>query len=463
MKSWLLKLSLKKKWTLAVGVTIFISYAIIAIVLYVALQTWLLNNEQKNAQRTVDDMTVFFETQGTTVTIQHLEQNSPLMKAIINQEQTVRIFNLDGIEVLRINGATAAAPLPKTVAELVEAVPVEQEVEGTHAYVVNTLVKIGPFQGVLQLIHPLATFDAMMKYMLTTLVITGLGALLLAVTLSYYLANVLIRPLIQLRESMTLIRDKGFEEKVDFHYTADDEIGDLLKIYETMLRELEIAFTQQQQFVADASHELRTPIQVLEGHLSMIERWGKHEPDILDEALHTSLEEIARMKRMIEELLQLARREKHDPLARTEVEDVVARVERELAQIYPQVTFQCRVVGQPQVIAISPNALVQIVRNLFENAIRYNEHAPVIETTIHFLADETRIHIQDNGIGMTPEQLEKIFDRFYRIDSARTQKISGTGLGLSITKMLVEKYGAKITVESEIGVGSIFTLYFLVK
>ncbi|MER2191363.1 MAG: HAMP domain-containing histidine kinase [Solibacillus sp.] len=457
MKQWLLNLSLKKKWTVAVGCTIFISYTIIACVLYVALQTWLLNNEEKNAQRTVDDITMFLAAQGG-VTIQQLQNNSPLMKAILTQEQTVRIFNLDGVEVLRINDVTDAASIPAQLPALTK-----ETIHGTNAYVYHTVVQIGPFQGILQLIHPLTTFQAMMNYMMTTLVIIGLGALLLALTLSYYLANLLMKPLVELRESMVLVRDHGFEEKVDFKYAADDEIGELLHMYEAMLRELELSFTQQQQFVADASHELRTPIQVIEGHLSMLQRWGKHETDVLEEGLATSLEEIARMKKMIEELLELARRETLDQYATTNVIEDMQLVQSDLQHIYPHVQFLNDVVEQPVLLPISSNALMQILRNLYENAIRYNEREPIVKTTISSENGGITVTIADNGMGIRPEHLTKIFDRFYRVDEARTQKIAGTGLGLSITKMLVEKYRAKITVKSELGKGTKFILHFLEK
>lgn len=455
--SWFLRLSLKKKWTIAVGCTIFISYAIIAAVLYVALQTWLLSNEEKNAQRTVDDIALFLTTQGG-VTIQQLQTNTPLMRAILTQEQTVRIFNGDGIEVLRINDVTPAAPIPAQLPA-----STRQTIDGTNAYVYHTVVRIGPFQGILQLIHPLTTFEAMMSYMMTTLVIIGLGALLLAVTLSYYLANLLVKPLVELRESMVQVRDQGFSQKVDFHYVADDEIGELLAMYEAMLRELEIAFIQQQQFVADASHELRTPIQAIEGHLSMLHRWGKHEPDVLDEGLVTSLEEIRHMKKMIEELLELARRETLDESAKTNVIEERQAVQGELLRLYPHVQFSNRVVGQERPLPISSNALRQILRNLYENAVRYNERVPFIETEIYFEERGVTVTICDNGIGIAHEHLTQIFDRFYRVDEARTQKMSGTGLGLSITKMLVEKYRAQITVESKLGKGTKFTLYFLEK
>ena len=178
LKQAMNKRSLKSKWTLTVGVTIFVSYAIISVVLYIALQTWLINNEEKNAMRTVDDLTSFFEAQGSTVTIQKLQNNSALMKAILNQEQTVRIFNLDGLEVVRINDVTSAAPMPDIVNNDFSTILKKQQIDGTDNYVIHQLVQIGPFQGVLQLIHPLSTFHSMMNYILTTVLIVGFGALL---------------------------------------------------------------------------------------------------------------------------------------------------------------------------------------------------------------------------------------------------------------------------------------------
>ncbi|MER2128926.1 ATP-binding protein [Solibacillus sp. FSL H8-0523] len=451
--------SLKSKWMLAVGATIFISYALISVVLYVALQTWLLHNEEKNAVRTVDDMTSFFEAQSSTVTIQKLQNNSALMKAILTQEQTVRIFNFDGIEVIRINDVTPVARFPKN--ETNHTLMMErQSIDGVDAFVVHQLVQIGPFQGIMQLIHPLSTFQSMMKYILTTIIIVGAGALLFSVSISYYLANVLMKPLVQLRDAMNLVRNNGFKAQPEFRYKADDEIGDLLQMYRALMNELEISFTQQQQFVADASHELRTPIQVIEGHLSLLSRWGKNDPAVLEESLHTSLAEITRMKKMIEELLQLARREEVDVTQGADIAAVYEQVRKELVQLFPQVIFELNVLGHPTFVAVSEHALMQILRNIMSNGIRYNQLQPKLKTTIDYRNLAVTVTIQDNGIGIAQQHLPHIFDRFYRIDEARTNEISGTGLGLSITKMLVEKYQAEINVESIVNKGTVFILDF---
>ncbi|MEK4425359.1 HAMP domain-containing sensor histidine kinase [Solibacillus sp. FSL K6-1523] len=460
VKQTILNLSLKTKWILTVGATIFISYAIISIVLFIALQTWLLHNEEKNAMRTVDDITSFFESQSSAVTIQQLQNNTALMKAILNQEQTVRIFNFDGVEVIRINDVMHAAPLPQMTGDYFSPIIKQQKVETTDAFVVHKIVQIGPFQGMMQMIHPLTTFHAMLKYILTTIIIVGLGALLFSVSISYYLANFLIKPLVQLRDAMIDVRKRGFSAQPPFNYRADDEIGDLLTMYRSMMNELEISFTRQQQFVADASHELRTPIQVIEGHLSLIKRWGKDDPEVLAEALDTSLEEIVRMKKMIEELLQLARREEVDGHAIADVELVLKNVERELVQLYPNVQFEYDVIGQKELASITEQAAGQIFRNIISNGIRYNEQEPTIQLSIQYTKLAIIVTISDNGIGISEKHLPFIFDRFYRVDEARTNHIGGTGLGLSILKMLAEKYRIEINVKSSVDKGTSFILNF---
>lgn len=462
LKEKLLRLSLKSKWMLSVGVTIFVSYALISIVMYIALQTWLINNEEKNALRTVDDLTSFFEAQGTTVTIQKLQNNTALMKAILTQEQTVRIFNLDGIEVMRINDVSSVAQFPKGEQNFFSTIIEKQLIDGTEGYVMHQAVQIGQFQGIMQLIHPLATFQSMMNYIVTTICIVGFGALLFSVSISYYLANILMKPLIQLRDAMSLVRENGFKAQPKLDYAAKDEIGDLLYMYRMLMNELEISFTKQEQFVSDASHELRTPIQVIEGHLSLIKRWGKKDPEVMEEALTTSLTEITHMKKMIEELLQLARREEVDELATANIEQIYEQVKEELLQLYTDAQFQLTVVGQVAHALVTEQALAQIFRNIMSNSIRYNSNVPKIQMNIDYETDQSTIFvsIEDNGVGIAQQDLPYIFDRFYRIDESRTNKVSGSGLGLSITKMLAEKYQIEMNVESTLHKGTIFILNF---
>ncbi|KGR76920.1 HAMP domain-containing sensor histidine kinase [Ureibacillus sinduriensis] len=451
--------SLKKKWTISTAVVIFISYAVICSVIYLAFYSWLIQNEENNAIRTADDLTSFFSSQDNSISIQEFQRNTGLSKAIVNQNQTARIFNFDGYEVLQINNVNSAVALDLSYDQLEKPIVAKVNVDNEDVFVVNKLVTIGNFTGILQLIHPLSTFQSMMQYIITTMLIAGIGAILLAGFIGYYLANVLIRPLQDLRDSMLSIQKKGFEEKINFTYDADDEIGDLLKLYVSMMEDLESSFAKQQQFVSDASHELRTPIQAIEGHLSLLQRWGKNDPDVLEESLNTSLEEVTKMKKMIEELLDLARKEERDEDAAANVKKVLSSVREELLIIYPNASIGIVEKGESKQAKITENALAQIARNIIENGIRYNDSVvPIIEMEVHYLSESIFLTIRDNGIGIPKEHLPYIFDRFYRVDPSRENNGGGTGLGLSITKMLTEKYQTEIDVTSMIGKGTTFTL-----
>ncbi|WP_339258020.1 HAMP domain-containing histidine kinase [Lysinibacillus sp. FSL K6-3209] len=445
-------LSLQRKWMLTSSAVIFISYAIICIVVYVSLHTWLLNDEISKVKRTRDDVASFLESQGPNISIQQIQQNTGLLKSIVDREQTVRLYNNDGIEILRINNASKAAPL-SPMQEIVQ-----MTIDKKDAYVVNEPIKLGFFQVYIQVIHPLTRFESLMRYLLTAMLIAGVGALFLSGSIGYYLANYLTKPLHALRASMKTVMDQGFNEPIQLSYASQDEIGDLLKMYNAMMNELQISFAQQQQFVADASHELRTPIQAIEGHLSLLKRWGKDDPAILEESIDTSLTEITRMRKMIEELLELARREEKDETSEANPVAVIEGVISEMAKLYPDATITLSKNGEIGAVFITPNALGQVIRNIVENAIRYCEKVPKVNISLLMKGDKVEFQITDNGIGIAEKNLPYIFDRFYRVDEARNRQIGGTGLGLSISKMLLEKYNASIEVKSEVNVGTVFLL-----
>ncbi|MGE7114782.1 sensor histidine kinase [Lysinibacillus sp. NPDC047702] len=457
LKKHLVNQTLQRKWMLTSSAVIFFSYAIICIVVYISLHTWLLNDEESKVTRTSYDLVSFLESQGPNLTIQQIQQNTGLLNSIVDRDQTVRLFNMDNIEIFSINDTSPAAPLT-TLREIIE-----MTIEKKDVFVINEPIRLGFFQGYIQVIHPLSGFQSLMHYLLTAMLIAGLGALVLSASIGYYLANYLMKPLQELRSSMKMVMDKGFNEPIKLTYTSHDEIGDLLKMYNAMMNELQISFTQQQQFVADASHELRTPIQAIEGHLSLLKRWGKDDPEILEESINTSLTEIARMRKMIEELLELARREEKDSSSEANAVEVIESVIEEMEHLHPEARIMLSKNGEIGLLFITENALSQIVRNLVENAIRYCEKIPEIQISLSVAGNEVLMEIEDNGIGIAQENIPFIFDRFYRIDEARNRQKGGTGLGLSITKMLLEKYNGSVEVKSEIDIGTVFFIKFPLK
>jgi len=460
MKKWkgyLVNQSLQRKWMLTSSAVIFFSYTIICIVVYISLHTWLINDEQSKIKLTRADLISFLESQGPNLTVQQIQKNTGLLKTIVDRDQTVRMFNVDGIEILSINNTSQAAPLT-ALNEVVE-----MTIDKKDAFVINEPIQLGFFKGYIQVVHPLSKFQSLMHYLLTAMLIAGVGGLVLSASIGYYLANYLMKPLHALRASMKTVMDKGFNEPIQLTYTSHDEIGDLLKMYNAMMNELQISFTKQQQFVADASHELRTPIQAIEGHLSLLKRWGKDDPEILEESIETSLTEIARMRKLIEELLELARREEKDIKSEADAVAVIEAVIEDTRLLHPDARIALSKDGEIGRLFITENALSQIVRNIIENAIRYCEKIPEIQISLSVLEQEVSVKIEDNGIGIAEENIPYIFDRFYRVDEARNRQIGGTGLGLSITKMLLEKYNSSVEVKSNKNVGTVFLLKFPLK
>lgn len=457
-KQQLLSLSLKKKWTIGSASVIFLSFALMSMVLFLALHGWLNHQEEQEVKRTMQDLTTFFETQGLSLTIQDIQANKGLMNSIVDKDQTVRLLNVDGIEIVQINNTSTFPPfnkgdVPRTGYEINK--------DDSDFISATGHLQLGRFDGYVQLIHPLNAFKSTMSYILTAMILFGIGALLLSGWIGFTLANYLLNPLRELKETMVHVNQYGFERDVHLSYKENDEIGELISVYESMMNKLKVSFEQQQQFMADASHELRTPIQVVEGHLSLLNRWGKSDPKVLDESLQTSLDETRKMKLLIDEMLELARGQQlkeYPPInIKLETDEVIG----EMFQLYPtaqiqHVYFELNTL----LVQVSPNSFQQIMRNILTNAIRYSKEPAKITISYETTPEQVMVHVKDEGIGMTQDQLSQIFNRFYRVESARSRHMGGSGLGLSIVKMLVENVQGTVTVRSEEGVGTTFIVIF---
>lgn len=461
LKQWgqyLSEQSLKKKWAISSAAVIFLSFAAMCIILYVALKGWLYQQEEQEVNRTMRDLTDFFEAQGPYLNVQDIQANTGLMTSIVDKEQTIRLLNQDGIELLQINDTSTFPPfeeisLPKEQYSLFA-----QDDESISAI---GHVQLGRFHGFVQLEHPLNKFQSVMSYILTAMLLFSICALLLSGLIGYMLASYLLIPLKELKKTMDDVAANGFEKELAIDYEAQDEIGELIAVFEDMMVKLKTSFDQQQQFMADASHELRTPIQVVEGHLSLLNRWGKDDPDILNESLSISLREIQQMKTLIDEMLELARGEQMNELQLTNIVQQTSEVIGELIQVFPSAYIEHDITLQPNLpVRISTNAYQQIIRNLLSNAIRYSKGKADVKISYEKTSNEIIVHVQDQGIGIEESHLTKIFDRFYRVDSSRSSDVGGSGLGLSIVKMLVEHARGTIHVSSEVQKGTVFTISF---
>ena len=197
----------------------------------------------------------------------------------------------------------------------------------------------------------------------------------------------------------------------------------------------------------------------------MLERWGKDDPQILDESIKASLQEADRMKHLIQEMLDLTRAEQIDvqyPYEITNVNEVVRRVVSDLAMVHPDFKIQLDEDDLPDdtEIQMYHGHLEQLLVILIDNGIKYSTDRKQINVSAGVTKKEVSIMVQDFGEGISPEDQKKIFNRFYRVDKARTREKGGNGLGLSIAQKLVDSYRGEISVESVEGQGSQFKMVF---
>lgn len=237
-----------------------------------------------------------------------------------------------------------------------------------------------------------------------------------------------------------------------------DEIGDLTMALNQTLERLETLFRTQQRFLADVSHELRTPLTTIRGNVDLMRRMN-----VADESFLNDIQaELERMTRLVNDLLLLARADVGGlPIERKVValDTLLLDVFRQISMLERQVDVILEEVDQVSVLG-DADRLKQLMLNLAENAMKYTADGGSVCLGLSKTATEAHIKIADTGIGIAAEDLPYIFDRFYRVDKARTRVHGGSGLGLSIVKWIVDVHGGTMEVESEVSKGTTFYVTF---
>lgn len=246
---------------------------------------------------------------------------------------------------------------------------------------------------------------------------------------------------------------------------AKDELHQLAETFNGLMHKLDVSFEQQRRFVADASHELKTPIAIIEGHTHMIQRWGKQSPEVLDESLAYIMSETQRMKELIAQLLLLAETEEALPdgaEAACDLKEILEELIHQTAHVNPGVQLHCEEKADEEaaVIRMPKGACHQVLRNIIENAFKYTPEGGMVHISHWVQGGQVIVTVEDTGIGISSEQLPHIFDRFYRTEASRNRTQGGSGLGLAIAKAIMERHGGSIAIDSTPGQGTKVTLRF---
>ena len=262
-----------------------------------------------------------------------------------------------------------------------------------------------------------------------------------------------------LEDAISKISPVISDEKI---YTGDSELHGLEEAINNLLERMRDSYKQQARFVSDASHELRTPISVIQGYANMLDRWGKNDESVLNESIAAIKSESENMKNLVEQLLFLAR----GINGKTQItcrefllNDMINEVLEESKMIDEKHIY--RYYNSEKIIAYGDISLLkQAARILIENAAKYtDENEVILLKTGMNEKEEPYFSVQDNGIGMEEEYIPHIFERFFRADTARVRKNGGTGLGLSIAKWIIDGHKGYFSVLSRKGIGTRITIF----
>lgn len=238
------------------------------------------------------------------------------------------------------------------------------------------------------------------------------------------------------------------------------ELKELTEAINAMLERLDAAYAAQIKFVDHASHELRTPIAVIQGYANLLNRWGKDDPAARQEAIDAIIAEGEAMKNLVEQLLFLARGDNHTMRVKPErldATEIAAQVLKETALVDQTHPLSADWEGAV-ILTADPDLLKECLRILVDNAVKYTPEGGRITLKIRRAEDSVRLEVIDEGVGVAGEDLPHVFDRFYRADASRARQTGGSGLGLSIAERIASCHNGHLEAVSAPGLGSKFAL-----
>jgi heavy metal sensor kinase len=334
-----------------------------------------------------------------------------------------------------------------------------------------------PINKIVQVAASLEDVEDALNTLFIILMITVPLALMVASLGGQFLANKALKPVDNITQTARMITSQNLNQRIK-PPKVKDEISRLTETFNEMISRLDQSFSQVKQFTTDASHELKTPLTILKGEVEVTLRKERTSHEY-QQTLRSNLEEINRMSQIVEDLLLLSRADSGE--LRLNKEEV------NLTEILHEVVNQMNMLAQSKNLRIEASnhhgdiqifgdalRIRELFLNLIENGIKYteeggsihislNKESPLSEKNLSNRPDRgqakfVKIIISDTGIGIAQEDQQKIFDRFFRVDKARSREQGGSGLGLSICKWIVEAHQGDIKVESEVGRGSSFII-----
>ncbi|HEX21714.1 MAG TPA: HAMP domain-containing protein [Actinobacteria bacterium] len=314
-------------------------------------------------------------------------------------------------------------------------------------YVAAQKITIGGKLLVIEVAKPIGDSLDALDRLRSVLLIAGLVVAGLSLAGGYLLAYLALKPIDILAASAESISSTTLEQRLPVK-NRSDEIGRLTITLNNLLSRLEQSFTRQRQFVSDAAHELATPLSSIRGHLGIIKSWGSAKPSVREEAINHIDMASQRMVTLINDLLALANWDE-EPTLHTQEFSVLPVINQAVSRIADANRVTIKVSVDADIIVFADRKQFErLIIILIDNALKYTPADGQVIVSARPQTGRLFISVSDTGIGISPADLPRIFDRFYRTDKARARQTGGTGLGLAIAKAIVTAHGGEITADS---------------
>ena len=309
-------------------------------------------------------------------------------------------------------------------------------------------------------------FDEYVAILITGMMILAFGTALISYFISSLVVDRILNPVRTMINQVKEVGERQFTTRLIID-SEEDELIEYAAAFNEMVFKVNEYIKKQKQFVSDASHELATPLTIINGNADMLLRWGKDNPEQLADSLAIIKNEALRMNELVENLLFFARSDSNRQEYTFELANVnklIFEYLEEARGLHPDVTFEYNDNPLPE-RRIDIEAIRRVMRILVENAVKYGiiekdgaENRRITISINEIENKRIRISVADNGPGIPPASLPYLFDRFYRVDDSRAKKSGGSGLGLAIAKEIIERHGGQIWAENRIGAMFVFEI-----
>lgn len=287
------------------------------------------------------------------------------------------------------------------------------------------------------------------------IILSDIIILLIVLGIGSKMSKRLLLPVYKMTNTVKNISFNDMNARLDIS-GSKDELKDLAKTFNEMLDRMQSSYDIQNRFVSDASHELRTPIAVIQGYANLLDRWGKEDKEVLQESITAIKSEAENMKNLIEKLLFLARSDKNTQkveMSQFQINELISEIIKETKMIDDKHNI-INEKNESTLIFADKNLLKETLRIFIDNSIKYTPDGGSITLNSFVNGKRLILEVMDTGMGISKEDLPHIFDRFYRADKSRTKESGGSGLGLSIAKWIILKHRGSIEVQSKLGSGT---------